>query len=224
MLGCKFMITVTEREWTEQYLDFFKRHGAANVISKLCAGTSTDQMLDLWGLEKTDKVMYELVVRAENEQEIKNALHSEMNIGGAGNGIAFFIPIDSVGGESALKYLAGDTPVSKTEAKEMESKFALIISVMDKGYAETAMEAARAAGATGGTIVRAKGTGAEMAKFFGVSISEEKEMLYIVSDRPSRDGIMRAVMEKVGSKTDAHGVVFTLPVDSVCGIRRWEEE
>ena len=95
---------------------------------------------------------------------------------------------------------------------------------MDKGYAETAMEAARAAGATGGTIVRAKGTGAEMAKFFGVSISEEKEMLYIVSDRPSRDAIMRAVMEKVGSKTDAHGVVFTLPVDSVCGIRRWEED
>ena len=84
MLGCKFMITVTEREWTEQYLDFFKRHGAANVISKLCAGTSTDQMLNLWGLEKTDKVMYELVVRTENEQEIKNALHSEMNIGGAG--------------------------------------------------------------------------------------------------------------------------------------------
>ena len=87
---------------------------------------------------------------------------------------------------------------------------------------ELVMEAARGAGANGGTVVRAKGTGAEIAKFFGVSISEEKEMVYIVSSRKGRDDIMKAIMEKAGGKTEAHGVVFSLPVDGVIGIREFE--
>ena len=84
------------------------------------------------------------------------------------------------------------------------------------------MEAARGAGAGGGTVVRAKGTGSEIAKFFGVSISEEKEMVYIVASRKGRDNIMRAIMEKAGGKTDAHGIIFSLPVDGVIGIRQLE--
>ena len=84
------------------------------------------------------------------------------------------------------------------------------------------MDAARSAGASGGTVVKAKGTGAELAKFFGVSISEEKEMVYIVASRNDRDNIMKAIMEKAGNNTDAHGVVFSLPVDSVVGIKNFE--
>ena len=106
---------------------------------------------------------------------------------------------------------------------EKESKSVLIITVVDKGNTDVVMDAARSAGARGGTVVKAKGTGAEIAKFFGVSISEEKEMVYIVATREGRDGIMRAIMEKAGSNTDAHGVVFSLPVDGVVGIKGFEE-
>ena len=85
------------------------------------------------------------------------------------------------------------------------------------------MDAAREGGATGGTVVRAQGTGAEIAKFFGVTISEEKEMIYIVASRESRDAIMYKIMEKAGKDTDAHGIVFSLPIDSVVGIRSLED-
>ena len=98
----------------------------------------------------------------------------------------------------------------------------MIITVVDKGNTELVMNAARTAGANGGTVVRAKGTGAEIAKFFGVSISEEKELVYIVASRESRDSIMKAIMEKAGTNTNAHGVIFTLPVDSVAGIKGFE--
>lgn len=106
---------------------------------------------------------------------------------------------------------------------DTQSKLVLIVTIADKGNTERVMEAARSAGATGGTSVRSKGTGASIAKFFGIAISEEKEMIYIVAKRDMRDGIMRAIMEKAGKNTDAHAVVFSLPVDSVCGIGGLED-
>ena len=104
-----------------------------------------------------------------------------------------------------------------------ESKNVLIITIADKGNTDLIMDVAREAGASGGTVVKAKGTGAEIAKFFGVSISEEKEMIYIVSRREDRDNIMHAIMENAGANTEAHAVVFSLPVDKVIGIKHFEE-
>ena len=103
-----------------------------------------------------------------------------------------------------------------------ESKIVLIITIVDKGNTDMVMDAARSVGAKGGTVVRAKGTGAEIAKFFGVSISEEKEMVYIVAKRDNRDSIMKAIMEKAGVNTDAHGIIFSLPVDNVVGLKAFE--
>jgi nitrogen regulatory protein PII len=105
---------------------------------------------------------------------------------------------------------------------EKQSKSVLIITIVNKGNTDLVMDAARGAGAGGGTVLRAKGTGANMAKFFGVSISEEKEMVYIVAQREKRDNIMRAIMEKAGSNTEAHGVIFSIPVDGVVGLKDFE--
>ena len=165
------------------------------------------------------------MIREDKLGEIIKGLIVEMDISSAGNGLAVVIPIDSIGGSSSLKYFAGENPIEKKEKENMslaESKIVMIITIVDKGNTETVMEAARSAGAGGGTVVRAKGTGAEIAKFFGVSISEEKEMVYIVARRDNRDAIMKAIMEKAGNNTDAHGVIFSLPVDSVVGLKCFE--
>lgn len=225
MLGLRYVITITKREYAEDYLDFFHRHGVGNVVSTLCNGTANESTLNLLGLEKTEKIMLSTMVREERLGEIIKGLIVEMDISSAGNGISVTIPIDSIGGSSSLKYLAGEEPIDKKESDNMsvvDSKSVMIITIVDKGNTELVMDAARGAGAGGGTVVRAKGTGAEIAKFFGVSISEEKEMVYIVARRENRDAIMKAVMEKAGSNTDAHGVLFSLPVDSVVGLKSFE--
>jgi nitrogen regulatory protein PII len=163
------------------------------------------------------------MVREEDVAELVKGFYLELDIGAMGNGVAVFVPIDGIGGMSAVKYFVGEKEIDK-EKEDMiqESKNVLIITVVDKGNTDLVMDAAREAGASGGTVVKAKGTGAEIAKFFGVSISEEKEMVYIVSSRKGRDDIMKAIMEKAGGKTEAHGVVFSLPVDGVIGIREFE--
>lgn len=224
MLGLKYLIAITKREYAEQYLEFFNRQGVKGVLSKLCKGTATDNILDYFSLEKTEKVMFETVVKDEQIGELVKGLMLEMNINSVGNGIALFIPLDGLGGVSSLKYFTGQTSVEKKEnVMEKETKSVLIVAVVDKGNTNLVMDSARSAGANGGTVVKAKGTGAEIAKFFGVSISEEKEMIYIVAHREKRDDIMRAIIEKAGSNTDAHGVVFTLPVDGVVGIKAFEQ-
>jgi nitrogen regulatory protein PII len=165
------------------------------------------------------------MVREETLGEIIKGLLVEMDISSAGNGISITVPVNSIGGASSLKYLAGEQPLQKKESENMissESKIVLIITIVDKGNTDMVMDAARSVGAKGGTVVRAKGTGAEIAKFFGVSISEEKEMVYIVAKRDNRDSIMKAIMEKAGVNTDAHGIIFSLPVDNVVGLKAFE--
>ena len=224
MLELKYLMVITKRDYAEQYLEFFNRNGVKGVLSTLCNGTATDLTLNSFGIENTEKIMLETIVTEEQAKEIAKGMVLEMNISAVGNGIATFTAIDSVGGMSSLKYFAGEiTPQQKEENKKMESKSVLIITVVDKGNVDLVMDAARSAGASGGTVVKAKGTGAELAKFFGVSISEEKELIYIVASRENRDAIMHAIMEKAGRNTDAHGVIFSLPIDSVIGIKAFEE-
>ena len=128
----KYLVVITHREWTENYLEFFNSHGVQRVITTLCEGTSADAMLNLWGLEKTEKVMFQAFVRTDLQDEISNDLYSKMNIGGIGNGIAFYLPIETVGGKSALKYLTGDSEVnSKEEGKDMETTKSLIITITE---------------------------------------------------------------------------------------------
>ena len=87
------------------------------------------------------------------------------------------------------------------------------------------MDAAKGAGAGGGTVVHAKGTGMERAEaFFGVSLASEKEMIFIVAKSEQKNAIMQAVMRGAGMDTRAKAIVFSLPVTNTAGLRLMEEE
>ena len=101
----------------------------------------------------------------------------------------------------------------------MQSTQELIVAIYEKGYTDMVMDAAREAGAAGGTTIRAKGTGAGAQKFFGLSLAEEKEIVLIVSNVNSKKEIMKAIMQKAGMETKAHALVFSLPVTDSAGFR-----
>ena len=87
------------------------------------------------------------------------------------------------------------------------------------------MDAARAAGAGGGTVLHAKGTGSKRGeKFFGVSLADEKDMVYIIAYADEKTAIMRAINENAGPGTKAGAICFSLPVSSVAGLRERDEE
>ena len=216
------MITVVRRELGERFINFYKKNGIRTHMASLCNGTAQQKTLDYLGLEKTEKIMITSFLSDETRKKVSHELVSKMHIDVPGNGIAMTVPMESVGGKSALEDLApGQEPQNGAERDMHATPYTLIVAIAESGSTDTVMDAARSAGARGGTVVHAKGTANDKItnSFFGVTVASEKEMVYIVSKRSDRDVIMKAIMEKAGPTTDAKAVVFSLPVDSVVGLR-----
>ena len=225
MTGYKYVMIITDREYGGDFEEFLKGRGVKNIIETLANGTAMPSVLDSFGLEKTEKIILGFIAEGGKAAEIRKGLYDEMNLAAAGGGIAVILPIDGIGGESSLKYFSEETDKGERIAMEnTEYKCVMLTVIADKGNSDTVMEAARGAGATGGTVVRAKGTGAAIAKFFGITISADKEIIYIVAKREKLDDIMHAIMEKAGKASGAHGIVFSLPIDAVAGIAGMDAE
>lgn len=99
------------------------------------------------------------------------------------------------------------------------SKYQVIFSIVNAGCHEQVMDCAREAGATGGTVIHARGTSnPDAAKLFGISVQPEKEIVMIVVDEQIKDTVLHALYKTVGVNTAANGIAFALPVDEVVGI------
>lgn len=95
-----------------------------------------------------------------------------------------------------------------------------IFCIINAGFSETAMEAAREYGASGGTVLRARGTAnPEAERLFNITIQPEKEIVMIVCKSELKDGILHGLYRAVGFSTPGHGIVFSMPVDGTVGIK-----
>ena len=101
----------------------------------------------------------------------------------------------------------------------------VIFAIVNAGFAEEAMDVARAQGARGGTILNARGVAREKeAAFFGISIHAEKEILMLVVEKDIRDNILNALYKEMGMDKKAQGIAFSLPVSDVAGLVQQEEK
>lgn len=102
----------------------------------------------------------------------------------------------------------------------MENDFELILVLVNAGYTDQVMDAARKEGARGGTILHARGTATkEMQSKYGIIITPEKELVLILVSKDIKDNILKAVYESAGLQTDGQGIAFSLPVTDVVGMK-----
>ena len=95
----------------------------------------------------------------------------------------------------------------------------VIFCIVNAGFSEAVMDAAKEFGARGGTVIRARGTAnAEAEKLFQIAIQPEKEIVMILVDSKIKNDILHALYQAVGLKTPGQGIAFSLPVDNVVGI------
>lgn len=217
-----FWITIIKRADAQEYEAFYREHDVSVIYSVPCNGTVHEKTLDLFGLERTEKTMLFATVTDATQKKLKRLLTTQMMIDLPDRGVAMGIPLSGVGGIKTLEYFtSGQELAPKTEETEMnqESSYELIVAIYEKGYTQLVMDAAREAGAGGGTTIHAKGTGAGTEKFFGMTLAEEKEMVFIVSHVNKKKEIMRAIMQKAGIDSPAHALTFSLPVSETAGFR-----
>lgn len=97
--------------------------------------------------------------------------------------------------------------------------YELILTIVNRGFADLVMDAAKKAGASGGTIVHARGTGIhEAEKFFGIIVQPEKELVLILAAREEKNAIMASICTNAELKDVGKGICFSLPVDQVVGL------
>ncbi|MBS6644293.1 MAG: P-II family nitrogen regulator [Clostridiaceae bacterium] len=219
------MITVTNRSRIEKFLSFYKEKQLNVMMVTLGAGTASGDMLDYLGLEAAEKAVIFSVITDDSWNKVKKGLENQMKIDIPGSGIAFIIPLSSIGGKRELMFLTENQGYEKGEETVLkETTHELLVVIANNGYIESVMDAARTAGAAGGTVLHAKGTGMERAEqFLGVSLASEKEMIFIVTKKEQKNAIMKAIMAQAGMESKAKSIVFSLPVTSTAGLRLLEE-
>ena len=101
----------------------------------------------------------------------------------------------------------------------MNNEYVMILCIINNGFSEIAMNAAKMCGARGGTVIHGRGTASKEAeKFFNISIQPEKEIVMILVKEEIKSAILQGLYSAVGTSTPAQGIAFALPVDEVVGI------
>ena len=101
----------------------------------------------------------------------------------------------------------------------MKNGYKCILAIVNNGFSEEAMEAAKACGAKGGTVLHGRGTiSKEAEKMFNIAIQPEKEIVMILVESKIKNDILHALYRAVGLNTPGQGIAFTVPVESVVGL------
>ena len=219
------MTTIISRKQLKKYFRLYQEEDLQVMFITLGAGTASGDILDYIGLEAAEKAVMFHVLEESVWERTKKQLRQKLQIDAPGEGIAFVVPLSSIGGKKALRFLTGNQDFQKEEESVLkDTVHELIVVIANQGYTELAMDAAKGAGAYGGTVIHAKGTGMEQAeKFMGVSLASDKEIIFIVAKSEQKNDIMKAVMEQAGLGTKAKSIVFSLPVTDTAGLRLLED-
>lgn len=223
VMDVSLIITIHDRIELYDLMQFYEKKNVAPVITMLGRGTATKKQLRLLGLEDYQKALIAGVISGKELHGFFKEAKKEFMVDIPGNGIMMAVPIKSVSGGRTLAYMTNQREMDK-EVPEMEFKYELIIVIANSGHINDVMDTAREAGADGGTVIHAKGTGAKIAdKFFGVSLAEEKEVIFIAEVKRKKAAIMKAIAEKMGPSTPAGAISFSLPISEIAGLRMLED-
>ena len=96
--------------------------------------------------------------------------------------------------------------------------YKLVVAIVQRGYSDEVVFAAKSAGAKGAVILQGKGAGSSEHKFFGFKIDPENEVVMILVKEEIVVPIMKAIYLVTDYQSSARGMVFALPVSYVTGM------
>ncbi len=212
-----FIISIISPQKLEELIMIHDELSVPVSITFMGRGTASQSMLDLLGIESSKKRIVMSVANTNKASKLIQEIKRRLYIGVPGHGVVMSMPIKSIGGENMVNILSeGEKPVKSMP--QVSSRYELIIIIANEGRTDDVMNAARLAGAAGGTVIHGKGTTSkEMAKFLNISIAGEKEVILIAAKKEQKTEIMQAVLKDAGPGTDAGAILFSLPVSSVAG-------
>lgn len=228
----KLLVGIINKEDEMRFTDAVNEHGVAMHFSGLGHGTANKSYMNYFGFNEIEKRVTMSLIPGAMEHEILNSVGHALKLYLVGRGIAFTVPLSGIssiineaivsGAQSADKQNVRRAPVTKK--KEKKSMHELVVCVLDRKYTDTAIDAARAAGATGATVFHTKSiNNAKAEQKIGTAVGQESDSVFFLTTLEYKQRIMEAVRDVAGLKTEGGAVIFSLPVDDLVGIGRFED-
>lgn len=230
----KLLVTVIDRDQTRRLEEILREKHVSFHYTFNATGTASSEMLKAFGLSGSQKTACICIEPAHRAKPLMAALAERMELTRPGNGIAFILPLSGISAALSSAFSQGfeeqrerwmELMDREAEQLHQDTRYELVIAVVNQGYSEKVIDVAHAAGARGGTIVHARRSGmGDEGKFFGILVQEEKEIITILIRKDAKRQLMQAIAKACGIKTEAQGIVFSLPVESCAGIAMDDEE
>ncbi|SDP33143.1 P-II family nitrogen regulator [Desulforhopalus singaporensis] len=98
-------------------------------------------------------------------------------------------------------------------------QFKVILASVKNNITDKIVDAAKNAGATGATIIQARGTGIREAKtFFGLSLEAQTDIIMFLLEQSVVDQVLETIGRVGEFDKPGTGIAFVLPVDQVIGL------
>ena len=193
-------------------LKIAKNNGVKGGTICLGRGTVKNKLLEFLDLTDIRKEIVFLIAGSETVQKAAQALHNEMAFHKPNHGIAFRL--------SLTNFLVTEHDVFNKDDKVVnKTLYNAIFTVVDKGKAEDVIEAATKAGARGGTIINARGSGThETRVLFAMPVEPEKEMVLILSKDDVTERIAESIRTELQIDKPGHGIIFIVGVNETYGL------
>ncbi|HBL81223.1 MAG TPA: transcriptional regulator [Clostridiales bacterium] len=216
----KLIVTITRRGEGSKMVDYYKRNKLHYDFICLGMGTATSEILDYLGLEETEKDVVLTMAPKSKIPSVLKGITNHFQLDKPGKGIVFTIPLSSVSARVPQILCKPENLVENEETvMENDKKFELILTILNRGNVDIVMDAAKSAGATGGTLLHARRVGFEdVENIFGFTIQPEKDILAILAESGNKSAIMKQITEVAGINTESRALVLALPVDEIMGL------
>lgn len=208
----RLLVSVVRRGRGDYVAALARQAGAGGGTIVFGRGTGTNAILNILGFTDTAKELVFCVGSSAEIVSISTALKTAPDLCRKAPGIAFTIAVTSFLRASCPS--PAITPPRNGDATVEKTANELICAIVNAGLADDIMQTARNAGASGGTILKARGTatGADSC-FFGITIVPEKEFLMILATRGQADAIVAAISASECFAEPGGGVLFRMPVE-----------
>ncbi len=224
-LSFQLLVLITNPKLADKATRIFRKSTLPVQYRLNAEGTASSEIMDMLGLGSIDKCILMSAVPRRLGDVMLNRLRFELHLGAVNSGIAFTISLNGLN-KLLLRMLVKSEEEStlhnnirKVGNIMSDTTYVLIVAAVNIGFSGDVMDAAKAAGASGGTVIHSRWIGnEEVAASWGLSMQEEKEIVLILSEAEKKVEIMSGISEKCGMRSEAKGLVMALPIDAVMGL------
>lgn len=205
-------------------IDLFKKGNVPVQYIFHAQGTASSEIMDTLGLSGEEKNILISIMPKTFADSMLIKLQKHLHLGMPNSGIAFTLMMSGGNGRmiQLIEHLRPEEKqrfLGRYESEMIENEYDLIVAIVNQGFSEEVIEAARPMGASGGTVFHSRRIGGEEAmQFWGIRIQQEREVVLILAKKETKLPIMQAICQQCGMQSEAHGIVLSLPVDGIVGL------